>query len=714
MPMKGFIRYTGLSELPFVKAVRSGLIMIMPITMIGSFALILNSLPVVAYQNFMAGFLGGVLPDLIVLIHNATFGMMSIYMTIAIAYCYAQGKRGSGNYIIGMPIVSLASFVMMVGTFSEGFSLSSFGARGMFSAIIASTACANLYYVFDKKLRLNINLYSDGISVEFNSSLTILLPALLVIFLVGVVNQGITGIFHVSGFQELFVVGINSIFQHLGSTIWSGILFIFSINLMWFFGIHGTNMLEIVSRGQFEPALDINAAAVAAGIPATEILTKTFFDCFALIGGCGSTLSLLLAILLFSRRRDNTSLAKYAMLPMVFNINEIMVFGLPIIFNPILFIPFLLTPLVTFFTSYFAMAAGLVPLTVTAVEWTTPVLLSGYLSTGSISGVILQVCNVAIGVMIYQPFVRMLDRVKLENAKHQMDELVGVLKQSEETQMPVILTGLSGNVGMLAKSLTHDIRHAISCNEMQLYYQPQFDEKMKCFGAEALLRWRHPVFEMIYPPLIIKLAHEAALLTQLEEAIFSTAAEDFSRIQHESGTHVSLCVNLSPATLREASLMPLLSKLVTAYQIPKDRFCIEVTEQMTMMMNPETEAVFQQMKDLGLQIGIDDFSMGFTSIKYLQSNQFDLLKLDGNLVKSMNENSRCKDIIDSVLHLAKSLKFEVLAECVETEEQLRELEKLGCLRYQGYLFSPAVPLEDYIALLKRQDGRAAEEAKGGN
>lgn len=318
-----------LSELPFVQAIRSGLIMIMPITMIGSFALILKSLPVPAYQRFMAEIFGGVLPDLIVLVHNATFGMISVYMAIAIAYCYAQGKTGDGNYIIGMPIVSLASFVMLVGAFSDGFSLSFFGAKGMFSAIIASTLCANLYYLFDRRLPPSIKLYNDGMGVEFNSALTMLLPGLLSIALVGVLNQAVTVLFQVSGLQELFSLGINYIFSHLGNSIWSGILFVFSVNLMWFFGMHGTNMLEIVSRGQFEPALAINSAAVAAGLPATEILTKTFFDCFALIGGCGATLSLLLAILLFSRRRDNNSLAKYALIPMLFNVNEIMVFGLP-------------------------------------------------------------------------------------------------------------------------------------------------------------------------------------------------------------------------------------------------------------------------------------------------------------------------------------------------------------------------------------------------
>lgn len=676
--------------------------MIMPITMIGSFALILKSLPMAGYQHFIGDLWGGVLPDLIVLIHNATFGMLSVYMTVAIAYCYAQVKSSQGNCIIGMPIVSLASFVMLAGTFSEGFSLSTFGAKGMFSAIIASTACANLYYLIDKKIPLKIKLYNDGVGAEFNSSLTMLLPGLFSIALVGGVNHAITVLFHVSGFQELFVVGINSVYRHLGSSIWSGILFIFSANFMWFFGIHGTNMLEIVSRGQFEPALAVNSAAVAAGLAPTEILTKTFFDCFALIGGCGATLSLLLAILLFSRRRDNNSLAKYALFPMLFNINEIMIFGLPIIFNPTMFIPFLLTPLVTFFTSYLAMLMGLVPLTVTAVEWTTPALLSGYLSTGSVRGVILQIVNIAIGVMIYRPFIKLLDRVKLENAKQQMNELVDTLKQTEETQTPITLINLSGSTGTLAKSLTHDIKYAIQRREMQLYYQPQFDEKKNCIGAEALLRWRHPVFDMIYPPLIIKLAHETAMLTQLEEYIFSAAAEGFGRIQRETGREVSLCVNVTPATLRETSLLPLLSRLITTYQIPKGMFCIEVTEQMTMMMNMETETVFQKMKDMGLQIAIDDFSMGFTSIKYLQSSQFDLLKVDGNLVQGMNENPRCLDIIESVLHLAKALKFEVLAECVETEEQQKELEKLGCFHYQGYLFSPAVPLDDYISLLKEE------------
>lgn len=707
MATKSFTQYMRMSELPLVQAITNGLVMIIPITMIGSFALILRSLPVAVYQSFLATFMGGTLLQLLTMVHNATLGMLALYMTAGIAYCYAQGQGGSGNYgCVSATVVSLAGFVILVGVHQEGFLPSAFGASGMFSAIVASLSCSYLFFFFDKVIHYRPRFYYDGIGEAFNNALKSLLPSCLTIATVAILNYGLMTMFRVAGFQELFGQGINLLFANLGNTLGAGILFVFSSSLMWFFGVHGSNVLEIVSLGQYVPAMERNVAAVAAGGLPTEILTKTFFDCFVLIGGCGCTLSLLIAIAVFSKRRDNRALAKCAFVPMLFNINEIMVFGLPTVLNPIMFIPFLLTPLVMFFSSYFAMSMGLVPLTMAAAEWTTPIIFSGYAATGSAAGAVLQVFNVFLGVLVYRPFVLLLDKAKNENASRVLQKLTQQLRDAEKNQEPVTLTTLNGEVGALAKTLVHDVRHAILTDELNLHYQPQFDHHNRVIGAEALLRWDHPVFGMMYPPLVIKLAHESGTLTQLEELVFRYAAQSLASVRQSVGRDMPLCVNLSPASMREPALLPYLADLVDRYKIPQNLLCIEITEQMVVMLDQDTETLFAQMKALGFRFAIDDFAMGFTSIKYLQGGQFDLLKIDGELIQNLVENGRCQEIVGSVIHMADSLNFDVLAECVETTEQQKKLEALGCTQYQGYLFSPAVPLEQYIAILRHENETA--------
>jgi hypothetical protein len=171
---------------------------------------------------------------------------------------------------------------------------------------------------------------------------------------------------------------------------------------------------------------------------------------------------------------------------MLFNINELMTFGLPIIYNPSMLIPFILVPIVLFAISYVAMATGFVPVTMHNVNWTTPVIISGYLATGSIRGSILQVVNIAVGALIYRPFVIRYEKRQAENAIRLYGELVAKLKTSEEAVSPVVLTELSGKLGRLARDIAAELEMALENDGITMYYQPQYDDKKtihRCGGT---------------------------------------------------------------------------------------------------------------------------------------------------------------------------------------------------------------------------------------
>ena len=129
---------------------------------------------------------------------------------------------------------------------------------------------------------------------------------------------------------------------------------------------------------------------------------------------------------------------------------------------------------------------------------------------------------------------------------------------------------------------------------------------------------------------------------------------------------------------------------VGEYALFGKNLCLEVTEQDSLSFDENTVTTFKALKDLGLSLAIDDFSMGQTSINYLKENLFDFIKLDGSLVRELFDRSNCREIIISISRLAKSLHLSVIAEYVETKEQLDTLHETGCDYYQGYLFSPAV------------------------
>lgn len=690
-PMRAL--YNWMDNSTLLQCIRSGLVMTIPVLLIGSFALVLRSLPIPAYQEFITGFLSGTLYTIFNAIHSATFGFMALYMTASISICYSQQRMDSQQFHYGPLFTSIICFCILSVFLSENFSLEAFGVKGMFTAIICALGASALYCWLSRRLTGHVRLYADGADVEFNSAISTIIPAILVILVFAVLNLCLVKLFGVHSTQMLFVNLINGFFSNMGRSLGSMLLFVLLSNVLWFFGIHGTDVLESVTQHLFVPAVALNAGNIAAGGQATEIFSKTFFDVFVAMGGCGTSVCLLIAVLLFSRRRSNRNLSRFAALPMLFNINEPMVFGLPIVFNPVLFIPFVLTPLMTVFTSWAAMALGLVPIPAVTVEWTTPVLLGGYLATGSISGAILQLVNIVLGVLIYRPFVRLYDKEKLRNANWRMEKLIRILQKSEAERRPVELLALRDSTSTVSKALAEDLRFHLARELPKLYYQPQFDSQGACIGAEALLRWEHPLYGMVYPPLMIQIAEESGMLTALEESVFRRVLKDMEPLLDVLGREAKISVNVTGTTIQTAKFERFLSEMHQRYPKYTRNLCIEITEQAAIHLDQDLLERLMRIHGLGYCFAIDDFSMGNTSIKYLQTNVFDCIKLDGSLSRNVLSNPRSLEIVASIAELAASFGIRVLAEFVETSQQREILEGAGCRLYQGYLYSPAVPLD---------------------
>ncbi len=342
------------------------------------------------------------------------------------------------------------------------------------------------------------------------------------------------------------------------------------------------------------------------------------------------------------------------------------------------------------------MSLGLVPLTTVSVEWTTPILLGGYQSTGSYAGSALQLCNLIVATLIYMPFVKRNDRAKEAENRANIDLLIRLQKENEAQNKTVLLTDEGGIVGSIAKQLVNDLRVAIVNDGLHMLYQPQSDADGLCVGAEALLRWEHPAFGPIYPPLVIKLAAEGGYLTTLEKHIFTRVKADMERL----GLGRRISINVTAPTLQDDAFIAFLLDTFPEARAGNAPVCIEITEQTELVTNSAVSDMLARLRGHGFRLAIDDFSMGFTSLKYLQESSFDEVKLDGSLVQSVLDSPNTRNIISSIVYLSESLGFSVLAEFVETAAQQKQLEAIGCRVYQGYLFSRPLPpdaLFDYCA-----------------
>lgn len=694
-PHKIQMLYQYLDNSRLLRCIRGSLVLMIPVLLIGSFALVFCSLPISGYQNFIHEFLSGAINTFFQGIYQATFGLLAIYMTVSVAVCYTQQNMSIRNYNYGALFTSLICFFIFSGVFAESeFQIEALGAQGMFTAIVCALGASGLYDFVSRKISVAVRFYAEGTDDTFHSMLFTILPMGIVSGVFAVLNMILAHVFQVSGFQMLFTNLLNHIFENMGRSLGTAVLFETLLNLLWFFGIHGNDVLESVCQNIFVPAIDVNGELISQGLPATEIYSKTFFDVFVIMGGCGGVLCLLLVILFFGKRRSNRNLARFAAVPILFNISEMMVFGLPLVFNPVFLIPFLTVPVVLTLVSSLAIQLGFVPVPIHTVEWTTPVLLGGYLATDSIAGSVLQLVNIGIGMLIYYPFVKLFEEESLRNAEYRMDRLVQVLQVSEETRNPVTLLALRDDTGALARGLADDLIFTLRTGLPSMYYQPQFDEKGKCIGAEALLRWKHSLYGMIYPPLIVKLAEESDKLMWLEESVFQAVFNDMERLCETLGEDAKISINVTGGTIQSDDFEQFLKEMRERYPQYSTHVVIEITEQAALQINEKLIERLNRIRDLGFRLAIDDFSMGSTSIKYLQTNLFSLIKLDGSLSRDVMNNSRSRSIISSITKLSRDFEIRVLAEYVETEEQRKILEDAGCCWYQGYLYSPALPLEE--------------------
>ena len=677
-----------------VRSVRSGLVNMIPVLIIGAFALIIKTFPVDGYQTFITTFAHGFIYSLFDLIYSATFGVLSVYMTFSVSRSYMKVKADPQAVNGGATVASLLSFFILTGAYLPTFSTDSMGPKSMFLAIITGLGASALYLAFDRIFRRRKHeIFSHGADREFNRMLSSFFPILCVAVVFAVVNQLVISLSDMDSFRALLIEAFDALFRHLPDGFFKGFFFVFLSSFLWFFGIHGSDTLEAVMQAQFAPGLAANQAAVAAGDAATTVLTKEFFDCFVLMGGCGAAICLLIAILIFSRNRAHRGLGYTAAFPMIFNINELMVFGLPIILNPIMLIPFMLVPLVCYSVAYLAISVGWVPMITGEVAWTTPVILGGLRATGSYAGALLQLVNIVLGVAIYFPFVKILDKRSAESMKANYATFLDYYRANESDLETVKITALGNMYGDVAKELCADIKHKLK-DKATLAYQPQYNYEGQCVGVEALLRYNHHLHGVLYPPLVIKLAEEGGYLPQLEEAVMTNALADWPKVVERFGEGVKLSVNVTGTTVVTPQFLQFCRDLESSGRLAGVNLCIEITEQAALSFSDEAIAILKGLKDMGVTLAIDDFSMGKTSINYLKDNLFDELKLDGSLVKGLFTHQNCREIVQSITQLAASLNMAVVAEFVETEEQRDVLHEIGCDCYQGWLYSPAVFLNE--------------------
>ncbi|AOM84417.1 PTS cellobiose transporter subunit IIC [Salisediminibacterium beveridgei] len=405
-------------------AVRDGFVAIMPLIILGSFAVLINNLPVEVFQNFMESLFGEGWTAVGGNIWDGSFAILSLLVVAGISYNLAKSYNVDG---MSAMLISLASYIILTPTTEDwGLAYAWTGAQGLFVGVITALLTTELFRVlYLSKFTIKM---PDGVPDGVIKSFRALIPATIILILVSLVqifiNSATDGSLH-----ELIFNLIQEPLQALGNTLPAAIIIAFLNHLLWFFGLHGTNILGPVIESIYLPLLEVNIQQFASGVSAYDvpyIITKPFLDAYVFMGGSGTTLALIFAIFLVAKTKHYRAIGKIAAPAGGFNINEPVLFGLPVVLNPVMLIPFIFIPVLLTITSYFALATGLVPKTVAMVPWTTPPVVSGYLVTGgSITGIILQLFNLILATLLYIPFIRASESAEEKKQQIIQEEMKG-------------------------------------------------------------------------------------------------------------------------------------------------------------------------------------------------------------------------------------------------------------------------------------------------
>lgn len=664
-----------------LSAVKKGFLLVIPVVLTGSFALLLRNFPLPAYQEALVSF-GGVFLLLLNFIVDATTGFLSLYLLLAISYFYSAHLAGKNLNLRMMAMVaSCASFIASFGGGSGSLSISSFGTTGVFTAMVCSLLATRLFFTLVPLTYQHFRSYAAGNDMHFHASVSAILPMAVCVSVFALGNLLLQTFFHQGNLNDLISGLLFEAFGNLRHEPANGVVFLLLLDLLWIFGIHGGNALDPVAQTVF-----------AGGEAACGVITKSFLDNFATIGGSGATLCLLLALLLSSRRRDSRRLAYSAAPLALFNINEILVFGLPVVLNPLLSIPFILTPVASMLLAYGATIIGWMPVAQQSVGWTTPIFFSGYLSTGSWRGAAVQLVSVLLGTLIYIPFVRLSERIQTGREDYWVEELTGHFRRQADSTASYL--DRNDRLGVIAKGLVSQLRADLAAGRVPVFYQPQVDDRGRVVGAEALLRWSYGG-KTLYPPLVVALAQEDGCYEALTWSVLTTVCRDIPALRERLGPEIHVSANLVASQLNDPLLTGRVIQLAEEAGVCNN-LVLEVTEETSLENLPHIAEDIDAYGRHGIFLAIDDFSMGQTSLQYLRSNRFHYVKLDGSLVRQLTENSRSREIVGSIVSLGRSLDFQVIAECVETQALRDALLELGCTVYQGYLYSPALPLSDLL------------------
>ncbi len=649
-----------------ILSLREGYIALIPFFIVASLITLLNQWFNLAGRSGGYAFLNS--------FNQLIWALFPLITLLAFSYYLAKNLRLN---TIAVPVLVITCFTASTGYFYDtGTQIQIDNRAGVLYSILMPIFCCYLLKFFSSFSALKLVGIST-ISLFLRKHLNLIFPYLIVSLLTLLVIPVIT---------ELGKLGLSYLVSSNDDvSIFSKVsLQMLGAHILWFFGIHGDNAYHILA-----PAAYTNYTLLGG------LTSYNFFSIFVLLGGTGCIWGLIITCYLLKDAEHERSIARISMPLAVFNISEVMIYALPIVFNPFFLIPFLLTPIVNGVIAYTVVEYGFVVINASDnIPWFTPVFLSGWMATHSWTGILLQLVLILLNVAIYYPFVLANKRYNITGKA--VDMLVkrysagATIEGSSEQNFAI-----SHSKNQLQQYSLKTVTDALNKGALTLYYQPKIDPISKnIVGFEALLRLVQADGEVVGPWFLDTL-EQHNLMYIIDDFVIDQLEVDLANFAAQ-GFKPKVSFNISPQNLLAGAY----KRVVNAFARFPNQVEVEILESSYIEDFEATVKLVEYLNKHQIKCAMDDFGTGYSCLSVLSKLNVNTIKLDKSLLPEC-DNVKSAALYQHLAQICDELGFNIVAEGVESELHESVVKKAQIHSAQGFLYNKALAFNVALSLLKK-------------
>jgi lactose/cellobiose-specific phosphotransferase system IIC component len=670
-------------------AIRDSFITLLPVTFFGVIALLVKDIPLPAYQSMMTGYWGPVWQEHLQLIIDVTHGLFGVTLCALLSVYVAHNLRRPGSEELPPLMVAISGLTnfMILAAARGPLTPHSLGHDSIFIAIgVGIFSAEALRWAAETRWLNPVRMPYDTDAI-FYHAIRLTTPFIVIGLVVATVaiGLGLLPVSEVNPWRSL----IEMAQSHGGGAWWLSSFAVLINQAVWFLGSHGGHFLDSYAASLFSPP----------GTPYDSALAwRPMFDAFVLLGGSGATIGLLVAIAIAVREGPTRKVAQLSILPGIFNINETVLYGLPVVLNPTYLFPFIVVPLLLNLLTLASVNLGFMEFQTVTIPWTTPPIISGWMLTGSWRGAAFQVVEICLSTALYLPFVRKAEAGRIREQSLKLAETTDAILSEGRARLPVVRR--HDQIGLMARGLLSDLRKDLANNVLKLAYQPKHTLDGRVVGVEALLRWTHHRYGELSPAMAISLAEDSGDIHSLGRWMLDQACACKARWNKQGFDQINMAVNVSPLQLTDHEFVPRLAGMLKTHGLRPDEIELEITESLHIPDTLVVDAALRDLSELGIRLAMDDFGMGYSSLLHIRRFRVHAIKIDGSLTRDILSNTASADIIRTIAELGRAQDIDVIAEFVETQAQRDLLGELGCDCFQGHFHSPALGEAECLAYFR--------------